>query len=118
MKSSVRYLLLLLPIVLVMTGCSSRLPHIDDPARLVKECHALATLPDGPVEAGSWPASVKALQPLEVREIAGETLIKTYEETGSGVRGYLVSEKPPAPISEYQIIPTEFPGIYRFEFQP
>jgi len=118
MEPVMRYAMLLLLIVFGLAGCSSRLPHIDDPARLVKECSALSALPDGPVEAERWPATVKELRPLEVRETGGCTLIKTYVETGSGVRGYLVAEKPPSPMAQYQIVPTEFPGIYRFEFQP
>jgi hypothetical protein len=104
--------------MLFLIGCSSRLPTIDNPNLLAKDGHALlGTQPVGNIDPAQWPASVKKLNPVEVRHHPEGLIITTFRQTGSGMRGYIVADKMPE-LERFRVSPTPFPDIYSFEFQP
>jgi hypothetical protein len=107
----------LLLLALGFVSCSSSLPPIGEPAKLVTDCTALAVAnPQGDISSSQWPASVAALHPISVQHEGDSIFILTFQKTGQGARGYAVGKA--EPLVGHYAFTQDSPGIYRFEFTP
>jgi len=103
-----------------LVACSSpELPPVANATQLVTDSENLKT--DGvahQIPHDKWPASIVALNPISVSREDDGVHITTFAETGVGSRGYLISTTKPVSAEHFTFSETEYPNIYRFDFNP
>jgi hypothetical protein len=113
----VNFVLPVLLLVLVSTGCSTdQLPPIDKPDQLVRDCDAL--LAGTSIDSANLPDSIRVLNPVAVDRGENYIMITTFAHEGAGARGYVVSRQANLQIAHYKLTASAYPNIFRFELLP